>query len=145
MSEGLETRRFSFGLRSLLSLVMVIAIVTYFVTAASSIVAVFGLFVVSAVIPSMLAIAALYDREDRRAFYIGAMFPAASFFIGLVVYCVQFIELLPIRGAAWTNFLSRFSRQFQSWSVVCWALSAIVGLVAVGAQRLIWPERKCQD
>lgn len=134
MSEGHPKRRMTFGMRSLLVFVAAISVVTYLLTAAPGVVSTIGLFLISAGLPAVLAVGALYDRESRRAFYIGAMLPSAGFFVGVMVYCVQFIEVFPFRGNEFADFLNRIAGQLQAWSVVVWITSVVVGITAAVAR-----------
>lgn len=145
MSEDHPNRKVAFGMRSLLVVVAVVSFVTYLFTAAPGAVSTIGLFLIAAGLPAVLAVGALYDRESRRAFYIGAMLPSAGYFLGTMSYCVQFVEFLPYRSDVFADFLNRMAGQLQAWSAVVWIVSAVVGLMAEGARRCFQANQNISD
>lgn len=96
------------------------------------------LLVFSVVLPAVLTIIIVYGRGYRRAFCIGAMFPAVLTLLPLAVLsAILFIEpngfdFYQSRLTEDTNWL-----WFRVYVGSFWILSVMVGLICVGVRRLV--------
>jgi hypothetical protein len=135
MGSAPSNGRLQFGLRTLLLLVVAVAVAMSVVVASPDGLAAPALMCLAVIVPAILTLLLIYGRPYQRTFCIAALFPT-----GVVLFATLWLITItlfdpPRRNlgdfAAWMHFFDEVSSPYRVYSAAGWLLGLGLGCVAV--------------
>jgi len=135
MGSAPSNRRLQFSLRTLLLLVVGVAVGMSLVVASPDGIAAPALMCLAVILPAVLTVVLIYGRPYQRTFCIAALFPT-----GVVLFATLWVITItlfdPPHGnlsdlPAWMRFFDEVSSPYRVYSAAAWLLGLGLGCVAV--------------